>query len=421
MGNEIKETALTELIGENRIFRLVTWLNGTIGFTMCILSLVVNLKWYITFMLFISSLLAAIFFFAGRKNKQTERTEILFLALIYMIVIPAGYIAIGLEICEIPIYFVLGIIFSSVILKGRKRMAMLLLQLTEYSAAIWYVTMAGSAGVYDTSGLPVDIYIRLLLAVAVAGTAGGILLMYRNSLLLNEIRRSEEKSGRAAAANTEREVFMKNLSYELCTFLHKILNTTEMLTDMNIDVQRKEDILFIDNSARELLIPADRLGDEKEHSMGGPLKKKTESARKIICPQAAVLVVDDNIINLEIVKSMLEQYKCRIFGAMSGAECLAVMADKEPDIIFLDYMMPEMDGIETLERIRKTEGRLKDIPVVVLTADVVSGAKEAFIKAGFNDYMEKPVEMAKMQNVLETYLDKDKIVEVRDGRQGVFS
>ncbi|MCR5722762.1 MAG: response regulator, partial [Lachnospiraceae bacterium] len=103
--------------------------------------------------------------------------------------------------------------------------------------------------------------------------------------------------------------------------------------------------------------------------------------------KATVLVVDDSIVNLEVAKGILERYKTTVLTAYSGAECLIALKDEHVDCIFLDYMMPEMDGIDTLKAIRALEDSEKaNIPVVVLTANVVSGAREMFMEEGFNDY-----------------------------------
>ena len=116
---------------------------------------------------------------------------------------------------------------------------------------------------------------------------------------------------------------------------------------------------------------------------------------------ATVLVVDDNLVNMEVAKGILERYKPAILSAYSGAECLSILKEEHVDCVFLDYMMPDMDGIETLKAIRKMDDQKKaNIPVIVLTANVVSGAKEMFLNEGFNDYLSKPLELDKLEKVL---------------------
>ncbi len=122
-------------------------------------------------------------------------------------------------------------------------------------------------------------------------------------------------------------------------------------------------------------------------------------------PEATVLVVDDNLLNLEVAAGILERYHPKVLTASSGKECLICLQDEHVDIVFLDYMMPEMDGIDTLKEIRKLEGSLfKELPVVALTANVVSGAREMFLNEGFNGYLSKPLEIESLEKVLNDEL-----------------
>lgn len=120
---------------------------------------------------------------------------------------------------------------------------------------------------------------------------------------------------------------------------------------------------------------------------------------------AEVMVIDDNLINLEVIKGLLHYYKINVTAVSSGKEALQLLQHPKYDLIFLDYMMPELDGIETLRLLRsKNEGYYKEVPVIALTANVVSGAKEMFLNAGFQDYIAKPIEVPKLELVLLNYL-----------------
>ena len=116
-------------------------------------------------------------------------------------------------------------------------------------------------------------------------------------------------------------------------------------------------------------------------------------------PAAKVLVVDDNEMNLLVAQGLLKETKVQVTTCSGGRECLQLIEQDRFDLILLDQMMPEMDGMETLARI-KAKDSCRDIPVIALTADAVSGAKEKFLAAGFSDYITKPVS----GNVLETKL-----------------
>ena len=130
-----------------------------------------------------------------------------------------------------------------------------------------------------------------------------------------------------------------------------------------------------------------------------------------VCPDAHIMVVDDNIVNLEVATSMLNRYQAKVSVAASGKECLKMLKKEPVDLILLDYMMPEMDGIDTLKNIRAMgDPKMKTVPIAALTANAVSGAREMFLKAGFNDYISKPIERDKFEKVLRSCLPEDKIV-----------
>ncbi len=129
------------------------------------------------------------------------------------------------------------------------------------------------------------------------------------------------------------------------------------------------------------------------------------------CPKATLLVVDDNLTNLNVAQGLLKKYDAMILTALSGMECLNILETSHVDLVFLDYMMPEMNGIDTLQKIRElSDPQAKNVPVVALTANVVNGAKEMFMEAGFDDYIAKPIEIDRIERALKTFLPRDLIV-----------
>ena len=123
------------------------------------------------------------------------------------------------------------------------------------------------------------------------------------------------------------------------------------------------------------------------------------------CPDARILVVDDNLTNLNVASGILRRYGATVHTALSGKECLDILLKEHIDLVFLDYMMPEMNGIDTLECIRKLNGeQFRILPVVSLTANVVNGAREMFLDAGFSDFISKPIDIEKMEKTLKTLL-----------------
>lgn len=130
----------------------------------------------------------------------------------------------------------------------------------------------------------------------------------------------------------------------------------------------------------------------------------------LTAPKARILVVDDVEINLKVVKGLLREAKIQIDTAMSGKECLERIQKQSYDMIFLDHMMPEMDGIETLRQMRQTEGYTdRAVPVIALTANAISGSKEMYLNAGFHDYLSKPVREEALLGMLRKYLRKELI------------
>lgn len=134
---------------------------------------------------------------------------------------------------------------------------------------------------------------------------------------------------------------------------------------------------------------------------------------RFIAPRASVLVVDDTEMNLVVLKHLLSGTKVHIDTCKSGAECIEIMHDIHYDVVFLDIRMPGMDGVETLETLRR-ENLVKDTVVIALTADAVNGAKDRYLNKGFEDYLSKPVDPQMLEQVLFSYLPDDKIEEEFD-------
>lgn len=116
-----------------------------------------------------------------------------------------------------------------------------------------------------------------------------------------------------------------------------------------------------------------------------------------------ILVVDDNKVNLKIATKLLSSYRVEVDEATSGKETIDKIASGiQYDLIFLDDMMPHMTGVETLVELKKIEGF--DIPTVALTANAISGMKEKYIQAGFDDYLSKPIDRSELDNILRKFL-----------------
>ena len=132
---------------------------------------------------------------------------------------------------------------------------------------------------------------------------------------------------------------------------------------------------------------------------------------RFIAPGVNVLAVDDNLMNVRVLEGLLRPYQIRLSMAMSGAQALEMIDSMAYDLVFMDLMMPEMDGVETMQRIRSKNGNyFKKIPMVVLTANAISGMRENFLTQGFQDFMVKPVEVSILERVLRRNLPQEKLI-----------
>ena len=125
-------------------------------------------------------------------------------------------------------------------------------------------------------------------------------------------------------------------------------------------------------------------------------------------PEARILVVDDNDLNLDVFRALLKRTGMNITAADSGRACLELVKKEPFHIIFMDHMMPEMDGVETLHAIRKlTDFPNGDTPVIALTANALSGARDFYLKAGFTDFLTKPVDPDLLEEMIVSYLPEE--------------
>lgn len=153
-----------------------------------------------------------------------------------------------------------------------------------------------------------------------------------------------------------------------------------------------------------------KIGDISEKYNTAPDKKKMKAS--FTAPDAKVLVVDDVKMNINVFKALLKRTKISVDSAMSGPEALEMIKDNKYDIIFLDHMMPDMDGIETYKHMKELEeSPNKDTTVIMLTANAIMGAKEEYLGIGFSDYLSKPVQAAKLEAMILKYLPEELVTK----------
>ena len=159
------------------------------------------------------------------------------------------------------------------------------------------------------------------------------------------------------------------------------------------------------------------LGDyETSYRVSVASQKKYKE--KFTAPDARVLMVDDTLTNLEVFKNLLKRTKIRIDTASGGEDGLKLAGSLKYDMIFLDHMMPGMDGIETFHELRKLpENPNMNTPTICLTANAVSGAREKYLEEGFNDYLTKPIDVQKLEEMLLLYLPDKKVVRTEGAQE----
>ncbi|MDE7133005.1 MAG: response regulator [Lachnospiraceae bacterium] len=147
-------------------------------------------------------------------------------------------------------------------------------------------------------------------------------------------------------------------------------------------------------------------------------RKKEGRQTTFTAPTVRILLVDDNKVNLRVAEGLLRPYKMCIEMAYSGKQAIEMVQNRIYDLIFMDHMMPEMDGVETTRTIRAMEEeRFRTVPIIALSANAVRGAKEMFLEAGMNDFVPKPIEMRIMDRTLRRWLPADKVISNRNATE----
>ncbi len=133
-----------------------------------------------------------------------------------------------------------------------------------------------------------------------------------------------------------------------------------------------------------------------------------QTGEYLYAPEADVLVVDDNSMNLKVAQNLLSLYGIKSDTADSGRKALEKIKQRSYDVIFLDHMMPEMDGIEVIREIRSASLVSEQTVIIALTANAIMGAKEMYISEGFNGYLTKPIESRELEKLLRKTLPESK-------------
>lgn len=155
------------------------------------------------------------------------------------------------------------------------------------------------------------------------------------------------------------------------------------------------------------------LGNLKD-SVNANRKEQTSPEKLFTAPEAKILIVDDNTMNLSLMRGLLKRTQMQVDLVKSGQECLELTKDKKYDIIFMDHMMPEMDGVEALNLLRADQDNPnREAIVIALTANAIAGCREMYLGYGFNDYFAKPIQADKLEEMILQYLPKE-LVNTRE-------
>lgn len=167
-------------------------------------------------------------------------------------------------------------------------------------------------------------------------------------------------------------------------------------------------------SLPQKVIGEECIGDFKEKYKTF-MQTKQHYQKSFVAPKAQILVVDDNEMNLFVVKNLLKKTLVQITEAKSGSECLELIRQTKFDVVLLDHMMPEMDGIETLKHAKEmADNKCRETPFIVLTANAILGAREMYINEGFHDYLSKPIDGMELEAILQKYIPDELIEEASE-------
>ena len=170
-------------------------------------------------------------------------------------------------------------------------------------------------------------------------------------------------------------------------------------------------------STFHVVIPQKIAGEKTLRDYGLEASHKKKEERKILkAPGARVLIVDDNDMNRIVLRSLMKENQVKIDEAESGEECLKKCAENHYDIILMDYMMPRMDGKETLHKLKDMAGAPgADAKVIVCTANALVGVRAELLSAGFDDFLSKPVNGRELEEMLAKYIPSEKITQGAEG------
>lgn len=286
-----------------------------------------------------------------------------------------------------------------------------------------YMNSAGKYEVVYMGRSRMTIYLAYMLGFTIEYVIVCIILydlVKRAKIMMFEKYNAEEE-------NRMKSEFLSKVSHELRTLLNAIMGMTDVALRKDMDEELRRCITVIQSSSDGLLEMVDDILDVSKMESGtlrrvadgrsGIIRDNVDENLILKTRETRILLVDDNELNREVAKAILEPLDLVIDEAGNGLEAFQMAMSAPYDVIFMDSNMPVMNGEEATAHIRETEDCVnRQVPIIAITADAVSGVRERLLASGMNDYIVKPIDLRTISEILQRYLPSDKIIFLHDNR-----
>lgn len=298
-------------------------------------------------------------------------------------------------------FFAFSLAFSFLMFKGWTLVVVEIVEIVYYTAVCYYsVKFPDSVQAFDT---PADRFIDQIVGVMLSGIGIGLIFLF----YIKEHRKQQKIAEEASEAKSR---FLAQMSHEIRTPINMIMGMNELILLESDNDQITEYAAGAEEASRSLLGMVDKL---LEYSHSEFFADDNITAVPADMTSARIMVVDDNNMNLSVVKYLLADTKVSVDTASSAEKCYELLKHNDYQLILMDYMMPVINGLEATEHIREEESKNGfHTPIIVLTADVTPGIRESFIQKGFDGYISKPVSFKDLEQCLTRYIPKN-LVERR--------
>jgi PAS domain S-box-containing protein len=249
-----------------------------------------------------------------------------------------------------------------------------------------------------------------------------VLVYDRREIYAKSVCWSLNNLGVYCVLTKDQEAFAEALRREDWSFIFSGYDLYEWIKPLIEGMEKKPSLALMIEWESKMLIPgvrfvflptqvfsiADILNgtqEQKSYEYAGDFR-----GARFIVPRARLLVVDDIATNLKVAEGLMAPYMAVVDTSLSGVKAVELVKQRTYDIVFMDHMMPKMDGVEATACIRaweKETGR-GQVPIIALTANAVSGMREMFLEKGFNDFLSKPIDVSKLDNIMGKWISKDK-------------